>query len=148
MHTDTLESHLGIGQPTDDTLSRLKGVSEQLRKDRPGLQLLALFQPDAPSSTWDLVVQAAWGSNERLAIMRDLASRLRAELLPEEMTGIARIVLLSDATARLTALVKSADLPFLIASPFTFNGVRVLKAIIIYIAKPTPRKHRASVRGQ
>src|SRR5262245_56329390 len=74
-------------------VEKVRRVEEQIAQEKGPLNLFALFEREDLHDRWDLVISAPW-AREDLATLRYVADVVKRFLAPEEMTLLARMVVL------------------------------------------------------
>jgi hypothetical protein len=68
-------------------------VERDIARERGSLNLFALFEREDLNDRWDLVISAPWARMDR-ATLGYVADTIKRHLVPDDMTRLARIVIL------------------------------------------------------
>ncbi|MEA2239730.1 MAG: hypothetical protein QOC81_4454 [Thermoanaerobaculia bacterium] len=77
----------------NDLAEKVSLVERDIAKERGSLNLFALFEREDLHDRWDLVISASWAKMD-LATLGYIADTIKRHLEPEDMTRLARIVVL------------------------------------------------------
>lgn len=77
-------------------LEKLKTVLIALEKEHGLIHVFALFLRSDPFEKWDIVVAAPWLNPCEMSSYKTVSERIQKILTPEELTQLARIVILND----------------------------------------------------
>lgn len=77
----------------NELAEKVSRVERDIAKERGSLNLFALFEREDLNDRWDLVISASWARMDR-ATLGYVADTIKRHLAPEDMTRLARIVIL------------------------------------------------------
>ena len=86
-----------------DLFEKMRVIQAEVDRERGGILFFGLLKAADLPDQWDLVIVATWAQEDTLPDLRYLAEKIRAQLAPEEMLSLARIVLLGPDDAGLLA---------------------------------------------
>jgi hypothetical protein len=73
---------------------KLRGLEQALADEKGPFNLFALFLREGALGLWDVVVAAEWiGDEDQDQVLVELAKRVRAYLLPDEIMKISGVVI-------------------------------------------------------
>lgn len=72
---------------------KVRRVEADIAKEKGSLNLFALLEREDLHDRWDLVISAPWARNDK-ATLQYIADIIKRHLAPEEMTLLARMVIL------------------------------------------------------
>jgi hypothetical protein len=72
---------------------KVRGIEADIAKERGSLNLFALLEREDLHDRWDLVISAPWARHDE-ATLKYVADVIKRHLSPEEMTLLARMVIL------------------------------------------------------
>jgi len=72
---------------------KVAGVEKDIASEKGPLNLFALLERDDLPDKWDLVVSASWAREDQ-ATLRYIAGAVQRHLSPQDVVGLARIVIL------------------------------------------------------
>jgi len=87
---------------------KLGRIERQIDSEKGPFNLFALLEREDLSDRWDLVVSASWASEDEVTL-RYLAQVISKELTPEEVTHLARIVVLKPEEDPVRAITQVYD---------------------------------------
>lgn len=77
----------------DKLAEKVRRVEKEIALEKGSVNLFALLEREDLSDRWDLVLSASW-ANEDQQTLRYVADAIKHHLAPEDMTRLARIVVL------------------------------------------------------
>ena len=88
-------------------LDKLKNVVVSLEKEHGAILVFALFLRVDPLEKWDIVVSASWLNENDISSYKTITSKLQENLSPQELTQLARIVILGISDSVVSFLQNS-----------------------------------------
>lgn len=90
-----------------EVLEKLRKVETELSTERGSFNLFALFLREDAPDVWDLVVAAPWTSANRFGVVQEIAAKVQANLDPNELTKLSRIVVFEQNNPALAAVQRA-----------------------------------------
>jgi hypothetical protein len=91
-------------------MAKIREVEQDIAREKGPLNLCALLErEDLPFDRWDLVISAPWARHDE-GTLRYLAETLGRHLVPDEMTLLARFVILDANEEPVTTITDSYQL--------------------------------------
>ena len=126
-----------------DLAEKLRGLERTLSEEKGPFNLFALFLREDAPDVWDLVVAAKWIEEDRPAALADISRRVRDSLGADEITKIARVVVVDRTDPALKAIASAISTEHGIAevANSTFFGLAIRHSFIITAElNPPPNK--------
>lgn len=121
----------------DTVAKNLSTMAKKIKADKGPLELLGLFLRDDSPGLWDVVIGAPWLKADERASFVYVADQLRAHLVPEELTGLSRIVILDHGGAVLDSFLKRFSKSTGLADVhFVVEGGAIIRRAYIILARP------------
>lgn len=116
-----------------DLVGKLAKVEQEIADERGGFSLFALFLREDVENKWDVVVSAPWFGDDQKSLLDYLVQKIQAELGPEEMTMLSRIVLVEPNNVAAKAVNKAVQIEHGVSEVLNsdFFGLRIKQAYII-----------------
>lgn len=92
----------------NELAEKVSRVERDIAKERGSLNLFALLEREDLYDRWDLVISASWARMDQ-ATLRYVAEAIKRHLAPEDMTRLARIVVLSASEDPVRSINESYD---------------------------------------
>jgi hypothetical protein len=92
-----------------EIVEKLRSAEAALAAEKGRFALFALFLREDGVGAWDLVVAAPWLELDKFGSYRVIADHVRAVLTPEELTQIARIVVLDMSNPDLGSVQRAVN---------------------------------------
>lgn len=116
-----------------ELVKRLQAIESAIAAEKGRFTLFALFRPDeARTPGWDVLVSAPWAT-ERIATIRLLGERFKAELGAAELVQIARVAVIRPDNPDLEVVHDAANVEHGLVEvrDRTFFGHRIERALFI-----------------
>jgi hypothetical protein len=126
-----------------DLAEKLARLERTLSQEKGVFNLFALFLREDAPDVWDLVVAAKWIEADRPAALLEISKRVRAFLSADEITKIARVVVVQRTNPALKAITSAISLDQGVGevANSTFFGLAIRHAFIITAQlDPPPNK--------
>ena len=126
-----------------DLAEKLRELERTLSEEKGPFSLFALFLREDAPDVWDLVVAAKWIEEDRPAALADISRRVRDSLGADEITKIARVVVVDRTDPALKAIASAISTEHCIAevANSTFFGLAIRHSFIITAElNPPPNK--------
>lgn len=85
-------------------VEKLKNLNSNISKIRGDLNLFALFLREDSEDLWDLLVSSDWILQDKEGALKYISTKIKENLLPEEMLKLSRIVIIEKNNPALDAL--------------------------------------------
>jgi|SRR5215212_1209123 len=92
----------------NDLIQKLQTVEEEIATEKGPLNLFAVMEREDLFNRWDLLIAASWARFDEKTL-NYVSDRLKRHLEPEEMTLLARIVILDATEDPVRAITESYD---------------------------------------
>jgi hypothetical protein len=86
-------------------IKKYEEIKNRIQKERGDLDFFGLILREDAPNVWDLVVSAPWAEADKWSALRYLADVLKAELKPQEIVQLSRVVILERESPVFKALV-------------------------------------------
>ena len=87
---------------------KVREIEKDIAREKGSLNLFALLEREDLADRWDLVVSAPWARQDQVTL-RYIADVIKRHLAPEEMTLLARIVVLPASEDPVRSINESYD---------------------------------------
>jgi hypothetical protein len=122
---------------------KLRGLEQALSEEKGPFNLFALFLREDAPDVWDLVVAADWIEADRPKALAEISKRVRSYLRSEEITKIARVVIVEKTNPALKAIVSAVAVDHGVAeiANSNFFGLEIKHAFVVtaQLSPPTNR---------
>lgn len=114
-------------------VDKLRGIEDQVSKEKGDFLLFALFLREDAPDLWDLLVAAPWISKDKSKALHYLSSKLNGALTPEDVLKLSRIVIIESSNPALSALQQAINVEHGTAEirDSNFFGLQIKHAFLI-----------------
>lgn len=117
---------------------RFRNLESRIASEKGSFALFALFMREEVPDRWDLIVAAPWIGDDRGSAVEYFVSQIKAQLGEQDLTHLARIVVVDPEEAGIQALNRAVQIEHgaVEVRDSTFFGLPVKHAFIITSRRP------------